>query len=123
MKAQERKMKQEAKVARAELATTKRKHKDMWSLKNVHAAGDKLHAAIKANQPVLGYHAPYCGNAPQICRDNQQLALKKKQQGEGEKTQATYLLSKKCALPGRHQLPTTSTVSSRLPCYITNNSL
>lgn len=59
-----------AKQVRAEVAQRKRKHKELWSAKNVRVLGDKLHAAIKENAPILGYEAPYCGIIPPICKEN-----------------------------------------------------
>jgi len=67
-RAQEKDEKQRAKLARAKLARCKKKHGELWSLKNIKAMGDKLHAAIGENAPVQGYKAPYCGFVPQVCR-------------------------------------------------------
>lgn len=77
-KAREKKKKVEAKAARAELAESKRRHKELWSLKNVKALGDKLHDAIRANAPITGYRAPYCGVIPEVCKQNQRLALERR---------------------------------------------
>jgi len=49
---------------RAEVVASKKKHKELWSVKNVRALGNKLHATIRENAPVQGYRAPYCGFMP-----------------------------------------------------------
>lgn len=77
-KEKEKRKKIEDKEARTALALSKKRHKQMWSLKNVQALGDKLHAAIKENAPITGYKAPYCGFIPDICKRNQRLALERR---------------------------------------------
>jgi len=75
MRTKEKALKDEAKLARAEKVRSRKKHNEFWRAKNVRALGDKLHAAIRENAPVLeGYKAPYCGIIPQVCKDNQRLA-------------------------------------------------
>jgi len=53
-----------AKQARAEMARSRKQHKEQWSMKNVKAQGEKLHAAIRANVLIVGYQAPYYGVVP-----------------------------------------------------------
>jgi len=71
---EEKKAKLEAK-RRTKLAESKRKHKELWSLKNVIALGEKLHATIWVNAPVTRYKPPYCGVIPPMCKENQRLAI------------------------------------------------
>jgi len=66
---------QEKKQARAELARSKRRHSKQWSVKNIRTQGEKHHVAIRANAPVVGYLASYCGFMLQVCKENQQLAI------------------------------------------------
>ncbi len=54
LRAQEKKKKLEAKQAWAKLARSRKKHNELWSSKIVKALGDKLHAAIQQNAPVVG---------------------------------------------------------------------
>jgi len=77
-RAREKKDKQRAKLAKAELAKSKKKYKELWSLKNVKALGDKLHAAICENKPAGGYRAPYSRFPPPICKYNQHLAIERR---------------------------------------------
>lgn len=73
--AAEKKKKLAEKQEKATVVASKKKLKEQWSMKNVKAAGDRLHAAIKANQRVQGYRAPYCSYMPAICKENQRVAL------------------------------------------------
>jgi len=48
-------------------------------VKNVKALGDKLHAAIRENAPVVGTHkASYCGITPRVCKENQRIAIERR---------------------------------------------
>jgi len=86
-KTTEKRDKQRGKLARAELAKCKKKHKELWSLKNVKALGDKLHVAIHQNALVEGYKAPYCGFISQVCKNNQHIAIERRRaRKRGENT-------------------------------------
>lgn len=85
MKAQEKANKLIAKEARAEIARSKRKHNEQWSLKNVKVQGDRLHVAFKENATVHGYGAVYYPRFLQICEENMKLAIerrRRRRQGE-----------------------------------------
>jgi len=108
-RANEKRKKMEEKKARAEVAKSKRRHKELWSVKNVKALGDKLHDAIRANAPVLGYKAPYCGFHLQICKDNMRVAIARRQaKKRGEDV---------------NSLPALQEVQSPLPCSQFRNLL
>lgn len=77
-RAQEKKEKQRAKQARAELAKCKKKHRELWSLKNIKVLEDKLHAAIRENAPMQSYRALYYRIIPQVCKNNQRLAIERR---------------------------------------------
>jgi len=66
--------KQRAQVC-VEVAKSKKKHNELWSAKNVRTLGEKLHVAIRANAVVSCHIVPYCGVIPQLCKDNQRLAI------------------------------------------------
>jgi len=70
--AEEKKQKVQAKEDRAEMARSKKRYKELWSLKNVKALGKKLHAAIKANE---GCQTSYSGIISPICKENQKITL------------------------------------------------
>jgi len=61
------------------MVVIKEKHSEVWSLKNVKAYGDKLHAAIRANAATTRYQAQYNGLIPQVCKENQHIALQRRQ--------------------------------------------
>jgi len=90
-RAEEKKQKLKAKEERAALVVSKRKHNKLWSVKNIRALEEKLNAAIKANQPIEGYRAPYCGYMPPVCKENQRIALMSRRAKKKESRQNTYL--------------------------------
>lgn len=65
------------KAARAELAASQRKHKQLWSVQNIKALGDQLHTAIQANAPITGHRVQYCGVILEVCKQNQCLSIER----------------------------------------------
>lgn len=83
MKAQEKRKKQEAKQVKAALALSKKRHKEYWSLDNVQAMGDRLHAVIRQNAAGNGNVAPYSGAFLAVCKRNQRVALERRRAKKG----------------------------------------
>jgi len=67
--------KDQNKLEKEDLRTSKKQHRDAWSTKVVAKYGEKLHTFIKSNTALPSWRAPYCGSTPPICRKNQKQAL------------------------------------------------
>jgi len=71
----EQREKDQSKLEKQALWTSKKQHKDAWSAKVVVEYGEKLHAFIKSKTAVPSWRALYCRTTPPICRENQKQAL------------------------------------------------
>lgn len=94
-RAPKKQLKLKAKVVRSrdELLKSKRRHNEMWSLKNVIALVDKFHAAIRENAPIVGYRTPYCSLILHVCQENQKLDIQRQRaKKQGEDTSSLHVL-------------------------------
>lgn len=83
------------KEEKAVMTASRKQHNEQWSARNVKATRERLHATIKANLPVMGYRALYCGYMLPVCKENQRLAiLRRRAKLRGQSTSHIPLLCK-----------------------------
>lgn len=92
VRAREKDEKLKVKLARAETNRAKKNFKEQWSAKNLKAAGDRLHNAIRASASTVPSAPPRSTFVAEVCRNNRKLAIARgraKKRGEDPRSVPT----------------------------------